>query len=74
MRYVPWTRLRKDEDDNVLGFLGDAFKLKPNEDHLSVNWLEYFDGDRDMKIQASVSRLRPECLHLVSRFVRREQE
>lgn len=54
MRYVPWTRLRKDEDDNVLGFLGDAFKLKPNEDHLSVNWLEYFDGDRDMKIQASV--------------------
>ena len=51
MRYVPWTRLRKDEDDNVLGFLGDAFKLKPNEDHLSVNWLEYFDGDRDMKIQ-----------------------
>jgi len=45
MRFVPWGRLRKDEDDNVLGFLGDAFKLKPNEDHLSVNWLEYFGGD-----------------------------
>jgi hypothetical protein len=54
MRYVPWGRLRKDQDDNVLGFLGDAFKLRPTEDHLSVNWLEYFDGDRNAKIRASV--------------------
>jgi hypothetical protein len=58
MRYVSWGRLRKDEDDNVLGFLGDAFKLKPNEDYLSVNWLEYFDGDREAKIQASVGVLK----------------
>ena|SRR6266446_7544977 len=58
MRYVPWGRLRKDEDDNVLGFLGDAFKLKPDEDSLSVNWLECFDGDREAKIQASVKTFR----------------
>jgi hypothetical protein len=58
MRYVPWRKLRTDEDDNVLGFLGEAFKLKPDEDSLSVNWLEYFDGDREAKIQASVKMFR----------------
>ena len=60
MRYVPWGKLRRDGDDNdnVLGFLGTAFKLKPDEDSLSVNWLEYFEGDRDAKIQASVRTFR----------------
>jgi hypothetical protein len=58
MRYVPWTKLRKDEDDNVLGFLGEAFKLKPDEPYLSVNWLEHFDGDREVKIQAAVKTFR----------------
>jgi hypothetical protein len=58
MRYVPWGKLRKDEDDKVLGFLGEAFKLKPDEDALSVNWLEYFDGDRETKIHESVKTFR----------------
>jgi hypothetical protein len=58
MRYVPWGKLRRDEDDNVLGFLGEAFKLKPDEDSLSVNWLEYFEGEREAKIQASVKTFR----------------
>ena len=58
MRYVPWGKLRKDEDDKVLGFLGEAFKLKPDEDALSVNWLEYFEGDREARIQASVRTFR----------------
>jgi hypothetical protein len=58
MRYVPWTKLRKDEDDKVLGFLGEAFKLKPDEEYLSVNWLEYFEGDREKKIRASVRTFR----------------
>jgi hypothetical protein len=58
MRYASWTKLRRDEDDNVLGFLGDAFKLKPEETSLSVNWLEYFDGDREARIQASVRMFR----------------
>ncbi len=58
MRYVPWTKLRKDENDNVLGFLGEAFKLKLDEPYLSVNWLEHFDGEREVKIQASVKTFR----------------
>ena len=58
MRYVPWGKLRRDEDDKVLGFLGEAFNLRPNEDSLSVNWLEYFNGDREAQIQASVITFR----------------
>jgi hypothetical protein len=33
-------------------------------------WAKLIDG----LTKSGVSRLRPECLHLVSRFVRREQE
>jgi hypothetical protein len=58
MRYVPWRKLLRDEDNNVLGFLGEAFKLRVDEEYLSVNWLEYFDGDRETKIQASVRTFR----------------
>jgi hypothetical protein len=58
MRYVSWARLRRDEDDNVLGFLGEAFQLRPKEESLSVNWLEYFDGERDAKIHLSVKAFR----------------
>jgi hypothetical protein len=42
MRHVPWKKLRRDGDDNVLGFLPTAFELRPDEDSLSVNWIEYF--------------------------------
>jgi hypothetical protein len=45
VRYVPWGRLRRDEDENVLGFLPQAFQLRQEEDYLSVNWLQYYDGD-----------------------------
>ena len=41
-----------------MGFLGEAFKLRPDEDALSVNWLEYFEGDREARIQASVRTFR----------------
>jgi hypothetical protein len=58
MRYVPWTRLRKDEDDNVLGFLPQAFELKLDEDALSVNWIEFYDGDWQTKIRDSVKAIR----------------
>ncbi len=58
MRYVPWARLRKDEDQNILGFLPQAFELKPDEKSLSVNWLEKFGGDPESRIQASVKTFR----------------
>jgi hypothetical protein len=58
MRYVSWARLRRDENENVIGFLGQAFELRPDEKDLSVNWLEYFDGNRDKQIRESVKLFR----------------
>ena len=42
MRYVPWSKLRRDGNDTVLGFLPQAFQLREGEEALSVNWVEYF--------------------------------
>src|SRR5271169_6779329 len=58
IRYVPWTRLLKDEDENVIGFLPQAFQLRADEDYLSVNWLQYYDGDREAQIRLSVWAIR----------------
>lgn len=58
MRYVPWSKLLKDEDDNVIGFLAQAFALRLDEESLSVNWLEYFGGDRKTNIRDSVLEFR----------------
>ena len=58
MRYVSWNRLRKDENDNVIGVLPQAFEHRPDEDALSVTWIDYFGGDRPKNIIASVHQLR----------------
>ena len=58
MRHVPWVRLRKDEHDNVIGFLPHAFQLKLDEESLSLNWLEYFSGSRENRIRNSVELFR----------------
>jgi hypothetical protein len=60
MRSVSWGRLRRDEDDNVLGFLPQAFQLRSDDEYLSVNWIEYHDGDRTAQTQASVWAMRRE--------------
>lgn len=44
LRYVPWAKLRKDENDNVIGVLGTAFKLRQNEPYLSATWIEFFQS------------------------------
>lgn len=54
VRYVPWSKLRRDEEDNVLGFLGVAFALKPDEDAPSYVWLEYFEGGHPKRVKDSV--------------------
>jgi len=58
MRYVSWTKLRKDGEDNVLGFFPSAFELRPTEESLSVNWLEYFSGDHQNQVAESVREFR----------------
>lgn len=46
MRYIPSARLRRDEDGNVLGILPQAFLYRDGENHLSVNWLEFFKKNK----------------------------
>jgi hypothetical protein len=58
VRYVPWARLRKDEDMNVIGVLGQAFRLRPVDDYLSATWAEFFPGDRAVCICSAVNAIR----------------
>ena len=62
MRYVSWAKLLRDEDDNVLGFLPQAFELKPDEESLSVNWLEVFGGDHESNKKQAVKAFRASSL------------
>lgn len=45
IRAVSWTRLRKDENENVLGCLWQAFELRDGERYLSTTWREHFNSD-----------------------------
>jgi hypothetical protein len=58
VRYVPWARLRKDEDENVLGVLGAAFRLRQDEEYLSATWAEHFAGNHQECVAAAVRAVR----------------
>jgi hypothetical protein len=57
MRYVPWGRLRRDEDDNIIGILPEAFQLRQDEDSLSVGWVEFY-ANPETRVHQSVWALR----------------
>lgn len=57
-RYVPYQRTRRDEADNVVGILAEAFRLRPGEQGLSVTWIEHFVGGWDDQLQATVAAIR----------------
>jgi hypothetical protein len=57
MRYVPWARLRRDEDDNIIGILPEAFQLRQDEVCLSVSWVEFYPNP-ETRVHQSVWALR----------------
>lgn len=57
-RHVPWKKLRRDGNDKIPGFLPQAFELREGEQSLSVNWLEYYEGNREDRLQEAVNALR----------------
>jgi hypothetical protein len=67
IRYVPWARLRKDEDDTVIGVLGAAFRLRDEEEYLSATWAEFFPGDHDARVCASVRAIRASSMKVSAR-------
>lgn len=58
IRYAPWSKLRKDEDENVHGLLPQALELRPGEEYLSVTWIEFFEGEPHEQYLCAVSTLR----------------
>ncbi len=62
VRFVPWSKLRRDEDDNVLGPLPQAFELREDEEYLSVTWCEYFNGGDDERLRCAIEAVRNSAL------------
>jgi hypothetical protein len=62
MRCVPWGRLRKDENDDVVGIEASAFRLRTHgpaiEEYLSAGWVQFFDGSLDDQIVHCVKAFR----------------
>lgn len=58
LRHVPWSKLQKDESNNVLGILPQALALREGEDGLSVNWVEHYEGGFDEKIVKAIQDIR----------------
>lgn len=60
IRYVPWSKLRKNENDEVIGILGEAFKPRQKDSGgLSATWIEYFkDCDHETRISSAIRVLR----------------
>jgi hypothetical protein len=67
VRYVPWSRLRKDEDDNVIGVLGAAFRLRDEEEYLSATWAEFFQGNHSESVAAAVRAIRASQVEVQSK-------
>lgn len=58
VRYVPYGKMRKDEDDNFLGPLPSAFEEREVDDYLSVTWCGYFEGSEEEQLRCSVEAIR----------------
>ena len=58
MRLVSFSRLLRDEDERIIGFLPQAFMMREDEKNLSVNWLEKFGGTYAENVRCSVKTFR----------------
>jgi len=48
----------------VIGVLGEAFKMRPNEETLSTTWLEYFAGTKREQIYGAIRAMRASKLEI----------
>lgn len=58
VRYVPYGKMRKDEDDNYIGPFPSAFEGRPVDHYLSVTWCEYSDGSQDSQLRCAIEAIR----------------
>lgn len=58
LRVVPYQRQRRDGDDNLVGFLPEAFTHRPDESYLSMYWLEYFGGTHAANLATCIAEIK----------------
>ena len=58
LRFASATRLQFDDEGNVIALLPQAFRLRENEQNLSVTWIEYYSGSRQGQIEQAVQAFR----------------
>ena len=58
LRYIPWNKLRKNENDEVIGILAEAFKKRETENYLSATLLEHFSGVHKVQIASAIHEVR----------------
>jgi hypothetical protein len=58
LRYAGQNRLQRNDSDDVIGLLPEAFRLGDGHDSLSVTWVEYFEGDCPERIIKAVQAFR----------------
>ena len=59
MRSVAFARLELDRDQRAVGILAEAFRLRPDEEFLSANWLDFFKNtERLDRIEAAIRSAR----------------
>jgi len=59
LRYASYKKQLRDDDDNPIGLLPCAFDMRPRDNgKLSVNWIEYFTGDRNSMIDSAIADFR----------------
>ena len=58
VRNIRWTKLIKDENENVIGIFPEAFELRDKDNgRLSVSWLEHFAGDKKTQLRETKNAL-----------------
>lgn len=58
-RHVPYKKLLRDDDDNPVGILPQAFEMREiDKESLSVNWLEYFGNNHADNIVKTIQSFR----------------
>ena len=61
LRYVGWKQLIVAEDgETVTGVFHQAFQLRPDEEYLSVTWVEFFSGEICDRVCDAVRSFRAE--------------
>lgn len=64
VRYCSPARLRRDEHNNAIGVLPDAFRLRSGEAYLSAGWLDKFEGEREQKLRLVLKAYDPSPLEI----------